>query len=113
MSAAKTVLPEVCNAQRAANKQHARMMALLPGALVSMRGNVTSKPKVSNAHHRSVARTLSPHAELSGPAAGHPWRLEDPRGGVRGVGQRAGQQRDVFFNAGSRRNAYRCSAPFR
>src|SRR5882724_10681793 len=104
MSAAKIVLPEICNAHRAATMQNARMMALLLGAVVSMRGKVTSKPKVSNAHHRSVARAVSPHAELSGSAAGHSRRLEDPRGGVRRVGQRAGQQRDVLFDAGSRRH---------
>ena len=91
----------------------ARVMASDPRVVLDRSETLASAGKGRNAHHRSVTRALSPHAELSGPAADHPRHLEDARGGVVGNRQRAWQQRDVLLHAGSRRHAHRCAAPFR
>src|SRR5215470_3769530 len=75
-------------------------------AMRPARGNVT------NADHRPEPRALPPHAELSGAAADHSRRVEDPRGGARGEQRRARQQRDVFLDAGPRRHPHRRARHF-
>src|SRR6185295_5970444 len=113
MSAAKAALP-MFDARAASRPSTALLMALIPGVVMMMRSRDRNMAaRGNNAHHRSEPRALSPHAELSGPTADHPRRLEDARGGVRRVRKRPGQQRDVLLDAGSWRHAHRCAAPFR
>ena len=71
------------------------------------------KERTSHEDRRSQPRALSPHAQLSRPAAGHSRHVEKPRGVHARLRRRSRQCGDVFLDAGSRRHAYRRAAPFR
>ncbi len=85
-------------------------MSLTIGPAARTAGN---KGRSGNADRRFEPGTLSPDADLSRPAADHSRRLEDPRGGVRRIRQRPGQQRDVLLHAGPWRHPHRRAPAFR